>query len=101
MQAQVLEEIRIAADLFSKIAQGDCSTASCFNDVVAAMHHICSRISAAEEEGRDRESIRLASETARIAHARSPFVKRLQIWPRGYPGNFETIEYLMSSNVSS
>ena len=31
---------------------------------------------------------------ARAIHARSPFVKRLQEWPRGYAGDFETIEYI-------
>jgi len=31
---------------------------------------------------------------ARAIHARSPFVRRLQEWPRGYPGDFETVEYI-------
>jgi SAM-dependent methyltransferase len=29
--------------------------------------------------------------------ARSPFIARLQTWPRGYPGDFETVEYLIES----
>ncbi len=33
-------------------------------------------------------------EPVRRIHARSAFVKRLQEWPRGYPGDFETVEYL-------
>jgi hypothetical protein len=36
---------------------------------------------------------------AREVHARSPFVRRLQSWPRGYPGDFETVEYLLSQEV--
>lgn len=28
-------------------------------------------------------------------HSRSPFISRLQSWPRGYPGDFETIESLV------
>ena len=31
---------------------------------------------------------------AREIHGASPFVTRLQQWPRGYPGDFETIEWL-------
>ncbi|WP_051134131.1 class I SAM-dependent methyltransferase [Methylocystis sp. ATCC 49242] len=27
-------------------------------------------------------------------HGASPFIRRLQRWPRGYPGDFETIEWL-------
>ena len=27
--------------------------------------------------------------------ARSPFLKRLQVWPKGYAGDYETIEYLI------
>src|SRR5205085_5021034 len=33
-------------------------------------------------------------EPVRRIHARSDFVRRLQQWPRGYPGDFETVEYL-------
>ena len=32
---------------------------------------------------------------ARLIHGKSPFIRRAQIWPRGYPGDFETIEYLV------
>ena len=32
----------------------------------------------------------------RAVHARSPFVHRLQSWPRGYPGDFETVESICS-----
>lgn len=30
----------------------------------------------------------------RMLLSMSPFVKRMQEWPRGYPGDFETVEYL-------
>lgn len=33
---------------------------------------------------------------ARAVHALSPFVRRLQTWSRGYPGDFETIEHLLT-----
>jgi extracellular factor (EF) 3-hydroxypalmitic acid methyl ester biosynthesis protein len=31
----------------------------------------------------------------RRVYARSTFVRRLQTWPRGYPGDWETIDYLL------
>ena len=34
------------------------------------------------------------SVASRALHAQSPFVHRLQTWPRGYPGDFETVEWL-------
>jgi extracellular factor (EF) 3-hydroxypalmitic acid methyl ester biosynthesis protein len=33
----------------------------------------------------------------RAIHARSPFVHRLQTWPRGYAGDFETVEYICNA----
>lgn len=33
---------------------------------------------------------------ARNVYAASPFARRLQEWPRGYPGDFETVEYILA-----
>jgi extracellular factor (EF) 3-hydroxypalmitic acid methyl ester biosynthesis protein len=41
------------------------------------------------------DDIRRAMAPVREAFAESPFVRRLQTWPRGYQGDFETIEYLV------
>jgi extracellular factor (EF) 3-hydroxypalmitic acid methyl ester biosynthesis protein len=41
------------------------------------------------------DAIRRAMTPVREAFAESPFVRRLQTWPRGYQGDFETIEYLV------
>jgi hypothetical protein len=38
-------------------------------------------------------------EPARELHAQSPFITRLQTWPRGYPGDFETIEYICENAI--
>jgi SAM-dependent methyltransferase len=45
--------------------------------------------------------IREELKPARAALARSPFIKRVQTWPRGYPGDFETIEYLLAQRVNA
>ncbi len=65
-----------------------------FHKVVASMHELCFSILEAEKNGKTREYIDKIIKPARDIHGRSVFVKRLQEWPRKYPGDFETIEYL-------
>ncbi len=43
-----------------------------------------------------RELIRNAIMPLRAIAARSPFLHRAQNWPRGYPGDFQTIEYILN-----
>ncbi|RJQ45309.1 MAG: class I SAM-dependent methyltransferase [Nitrospiraceae bacterium] len=65
-----------------------------FHKVVAGMHELCFSILEAEKRGRSRSSIEETIQPARDIHSRSVFVRRLQEWPRKYPGDFETIEYI-------
>lgn len=62
--------------------------------VLMQVHRICAAIHACEDAGMSRAEIVEIVGPARTIHARSPFVKRLQEWPRGYPGDFETVEYI-------
>ncbi len=68
-----------------------------FHRVIATLHQICAEIASCEKSGVSRTNILHAISKARIIHSQSPFVRRLQEWPRGYPGDFETIEYLINS----
>jgi SAM-dependent methyltransferase len=61
---------------------------------LAAVHAICLGVLRCEESGCAREEIVDVLGPVRDIHARSPFVARLQRWPRGYPGDFETVEYI-------
>jgi extracellular factor (EF) 3-hydroxypalmitic acid methyl ester biosynthesis protein len=45
-----------------------------------------------------RQDITACMEDIRKAVAASPFLKRAQQWPRGYAGDFQTIEYMLSGN---
>ncbi|AKJ30037.1 hypothetical protein [Caldimonas brevitalea] len=69
------------------------------HQVVAAVHHLCAAIESLELAGVDRQTIVDRLAPVRAIHARSPFFKRMQTWPRGYAGDFETIDYLMSQQV--
>ena len=68
--------------------------AAIYHRVVAGIHHLCAAVRDAETRGASREEIQVVLAPARALHAASPFVHRLQTWPRGYPGDYETIEYL-------
>lgn len=67
-------------------------------DRVAIWAHtraLCDEIAALEAAAVPRHTLVRVLEPVRAAHGESPFVRRLQTWPRGYPGDFETIEYLV------
>jgi hypothetical protein len=62
----------------------------------ALFYGLGAEIARAEHAGLTREQIREIVAPVREIFARSPFVRRAQVWPRGYPGDFETIEQLAS-----
>ena len=65
-----------------------------FHRVVALIHEICDALYDAEAAGVPPDQLRAIVAGARAVHAQSSFIRRLQEWPRGYPGDFETIERL-------
>jgi len=67
-----------------------------YHQLLAIVHRICAAILICERAELTRDEIVHILEPVRRVHARSPFVARLQQWPRGYPGDFETVEYLVS-----
>jgi len=66
-----------------------------FHEVVASMHGVAAAVAAALAGGLSEPWVREALSGARLVHATSPLVKRLQTWPRGYPGDFETVDQLL------
>jgi extracellular factor (EF) 3-hydroxypalmitic acid methyl ester biosynthesis protein len=66
-----------------------------YHRAVSIVHDICHALTHCEAAGVPDAEIRRLIEPARAIHAQSPFVTRLQQWPRGYPGDFETIEWLV------
>jgi extracellular factor (EF) 3-hydroxypalmitic acid methyl ester biosynthesis protein len=65
-----------------------------YHRAVSVVHDICHALMDCEAAGAPDAEIRDVLKTARAIHGSSPFVTRLQQWPRGYPGDFETIEWL-------
>jgi extracellular factor (EF) 3-hydroxypalmitic acid methyl ester biosynthesis protein len=69
-------------------------TLDLLHQTVVAMHSFATAVTACEDSGLTRLELLPHLGAAREIHARSPFVHRLQTWPRGYPGDFETVEWL-------
>lgn len=99
VDASARDLVTAAADGLTELARADFSDPRLFHDVVMAVHDICRACAAAEREGLPRETVLAIGQQARAIHARSPFIGRLQAWPRGYPGDFETVDYLMEQEV--
>lgn len=61
----------------------------------ALSHRLVLGIAGQQRAGRSREEIAARVRPAWDVHAESPFIRRLQSWPRGYPGDFETVEHIL------
>jgi extracellular factor (EF) 3-hydroxypalmitic acid methyl ester biosynthesis protein len=88
-----LDSLRRAAAVLVTLDVGS-SRVDLDQGVERATAGLCRAIEACEHAGIDRREILAHLATARAIHARSPFIQRVQEWPRGYPGDYETIEYL-------
>ena len=75
-------------------AQPAGDSARVFHATVSAIHGICDALVGCEEAGVPPDELREMLVPIRQIHARSPFMRRLQEWPRSYAGDFETIEWL-------
>jgi extracellular factor (EF) 3-hydroxypalmitic acid methyl ester biosynthesis protein len=89
-----LDSLRDAAAAFVAVdvARDDLPAA-----VESALRRVWRAIEQCEQAGIDKREILAHLGPVRAAHARSPFIARAQEWPRGYQGDFETIEYLCAA----
>jgi extracellular factor (EF) 3-hydroxypalmitic acid methyl ester biosynthesis protein len=68
---------------------------------IGIVHRLLDALLSAEQAGLERASILPLLGPARALHAESSFLRRLQDWPRGYAGDFETIELMCDAQVSA
>jgi hypothetical protein len=61
----------------------------------ALVHRLILAIVDEQRAGCSRADLARRLRPAWDVHAASPFIHRLQCWPRGYPGDFETIEHIL------
>jgi extracellular factor (EF) 3-hydroxypalmitic acid methyl ester biosynthesis protein len=88
-----LDSLKQAAAAFERLTP-DGDHQETYAKTVAAVHALCAAIANCEETGVERNEILAHLAASRAIHHRSPFAARVQEWPRGYPGDFETVEYL-------
>ena len=88
------EAARVSAELrrCAALPRGDAEYR--YSQYVSLVHALLAALRRCEMTGATSEAIRAASADARQVHRLSPLCTRLQDWPRGYPGDFETVEYL-------
>lgn len=89
---QLTKTLRDAGELDPEQAQ---------HTVIRVIHGLCQALLRAERRGVRAASVTASLEPARLLHAQSAFLQRLQTWPRGYPGDFETIEMICDGEVVS
>jgi len=90
-----VERLEIACDTFMRIEPcREGRTLDLLHRTALAMHAFATAVMACEDAGVARDEVLPLLGSVRALHARSPFVHRLQTWPRGYPGDFETVEWL-------
>lgn len=83
-------------DLFSLLSLKENASIPFFHKTMATVHEISAQICVCEALEIPKEEITNRISLARKIHGNSPFLSRLQTWPRGYPGDFETIDYLVN-----
>lgn len=84
----------ITKRLISLQQEGLADDVSSLHVVAAIVHELCAEIRRLEILGIEKDKIIHELQEARSLCGKSVFISRLQNWPRGYQGDFETIEYL-------
>jgi ubiquinone/menaquinone biosynthesis C-methylase UbiE len=92
-----INSLRIEVDRFAKIVNTQSKSTPSYIEIISVVFSILAVIKELEQCGFTRGEIVPYLTPVRETLSQSPFFKRMQNWPRGYQGDFETIEYLMSA----
>lgn len=93
LNAAISEFLFLNENLSSNEAENYLKTAT-------VIHKLLDAILIAEENS-SKEDILARLDEVRAIHRQSPFFVRTQDWPRGYAGDFETIEYIINGENMS
>lgn len=96
-ETDVLLKLRYSEEKLLSIKVSDNTFELVFHNYISAIHELCIQIYYAEKAGCSKEKIMAGLDNVRNMITRSPLINRLHYWPRGYPGDFETIEWLYSA----
>lgn len=92
-----LLKLKDAVDNFLLLERLEVSEAELYLRTAAGLYDIYTSSIDCEQHGCSKETILEIMGPARQLCASSPYVNRMQNWPRGYPGDFETVEYICST----
>jgi extracellular factor (EF) 3-hydroxypalmitic acid methyl ester biosynthesis protein len=90
-----------AVQRFLGLREMDHGSPECMREVSAATEEVCMAATAWLEHGGAVEGLDEKLREVIAQHMESPFVRRLRSWPRGYAGDFETVEYMLSGRVQA
>lgn len=91
-----LKGIAMATRRLEQLRSEGRASSDLLHAALSAVHELCALLRSAERSGVGEQAIREAVRAARGLHGESRFISRLQRWPRGYPGDFETIEMIVA-----
>lgn len=96
----VLAQIQLVNQNFVNLRESLLTGHALYTEVVLVINELSKAIEKAENAGVEKSDIKEMIDGSRSVLSLSPYIKRIQTWPRGYQGDFETVE-LMNSGVSS
>ncbi|MFH0906895.1 MAG: class I SAM-dependent methyltransferase [bacterium] len=98
-----IERLILVDNAFFRLEKefNDFSLPEAQNKIIALMHFLTYAVEIAEKNGLVKEDIRSKLFNAWRIHGYSSFVKHIQIWPRGYPGDFEVVNMIADRNEKS
>jgi SAM-dependent methyltransferase len=91
----------VAAEFGNLDARFGIDEAANHHMVVSQVHLLLANILELESLGVAKETIHAAVSEVRKIHAHSPIIARMQNWPRGYAGDYETVEIILSGRCVS
>ena len=96
----VVTQIQQVDQKFVGLIESQLTGHALYMQVVVVINELSAAIEMAENEGITKSELKDMIEGSRAVLSLSPYIKRIQTWPRGYQGDFETVE-LMSDGVVS
>jgi extracellular factor (EF) 3-hydroxypalmitic acid methyl ester biosynthesis protein len=74
------------------------NSAAAMHGTISQMHALCAELAGIPPTLWRSPEVQEVLSPAAALQSRSSFVRRLQDWPRGYPGDFETVELLVKGS---
>ena len=93
-ESSLLNEMATIESELCSLSSNEINGAQLYSMVTSLISNLSTVISEAENHGFDRDRIKGTISESRKVFSESPYVSRMQTWPRGYQGDFETVEMI-------